>query len=267
MILAGQIRPAYFLYRSLWAALDLVFPPTCGGCGKVGQRWCEDCQQKIERIEHVICPCCGEPGDSTELCYSCKSHPIYFTALRSFGIFGGPLREALRRLKYQRDIGIGDSLSKHLIELYNDLNWEVDLVAPVPLGKQRLQERGYNQSSLLGRPFAYAIQKPYRPTILQKARETQSQVSLSRNERRQNVEGAFKAREAQVRGKVVLIIDDVTTTSSTINACAQALCNAGASAVFGLTLARAVQQADADDQPTKSQIDGGKYGSRGRNLS
>jgi competence protein ComFC len=267
MKLAGQKRPAYFLYQSLWTALDWVFPPTCGGCEKVGQRWCSDCQQKIERIQGTICACCGEPSNSSEVCRSCKGHPVHFSALRSFGIFSGPLREALHTLKYQHNIGIGESLSKHLIEIYNDLNWDVDLVAPVPLGKQRLKERGYNQSSLLGIPFAYAIQKPYRADILQKARETLSQVSLSRSERRQNVAGAFKANERQVRGKVILVIDDVTTTGSTISACAQALCEAGASAVLGLTLARAVQQADADDQPTKSKLNGGKYGSRGRNLS
>jgi competence protein ComFC len=250
MKLAGQLRPAYFLYSSFWTALDWVFPPTCGGCNAVGLRWCSACQQKINRLTENVCSCCGEPGVKDQVCQTCLAEPVHYTALRSFGAFGGPLREALRRLKYQRDIGIGEALSKHLIELYNDLNWEVDLVAPVPLSKSRIRERGYNQSSMLGRPFAYAIEKPYRQSVLQRTRETRSQVSLSKSERKQNVEGAFKAHDQSVRGKVVLIIDDVTTTGSTINACAQALRNAGASAVFGLTLARAVQQADADDRPT-----------------
>ncbi|MBE0699786.1 MAG: ComF family protein [Anaerolineaceae bacterium] len=80
-------------------------------------------------------------------------------------------------------------------------------------------------------------------------------------ERKQNVEGAFSARPFLVKDKTVLLIDDVTTTGSTISACAQALREAGASAVYGLTLTRAVLQADADDQPNPSIYIGGNYGS------
>jgi ComF family protein len=112
-----------------------------------------------------------------------------------------------------------------------------------------LKERGYNQASLLARPFAYAIQKPFRPNIIVKSRETRTQVGLSAMERKQNVEGAFSCRSTLVKSKAILIIDDVTTTGSTISACAQAFHKAGASAVYGLTLTRAVLQADADDLP------------------
>jgi competence protein ComFC len=266
MKLAGQERPAYFLYHSFWCILDWLFPPTCGGCKQPFQRWCTTCQMGITRITGPICACCGDPltiSPSTHdphgnmpyitLCRDCQAHPPEYQAMRSFGVFGGPLREAMHRLKYQRDVGLGEPLSKHLVELYNELKWDIDLVSPVPLSAKRARERGYNQSGLLARPFAYAVDLPYQPGALQRNRETHSQVGLSANERQQNVQGAFTAKVDKVKGKVVLVIDDVMTTGSTISACAQALRKAGASAVYGLTLARAVQKTDADDrQPTPS---------------
>ena len=141
-----------------------------------------------------------------------------------------------------------------MIELYNLLKWEVDLVAPIPLSAQRMRERGYNQSSLLARPLAYAIQKPYQPQILIRSRETRSQVGLNLVERRANVQGGFLARGDQVRGKVVLLVDDVTTTGSTIDACAQALRDVGVSAVYGLTLARAVIKTHNDEPHTPTHL-------------
>lgn len=260
MKLAGPQRPAYGLYRALWTALDWFFPPSCGGCGQMGTRWCSSCQQQVDPIRSGFCSRCGEllpvnggPASSANglgVCGRCQVQTPSFDALRSYATFDGPLRDAIHRLKYQQDIGLGESLSKHLIELYNQLKWDIDLVVPVPLNVKRMQERGYNQSDLLGRPLAYAIQKPYRTNVLHRNRDTRSQVGLSAAERQQNVHGAFSARTDQVKGRAILVIDDVTTTGSTINACAQALRDAGASAVFGITLARALSQADADNRPT-----------------
>jgi len=190
-----------------------------------------------------------------------------YQTLRSYGLFDGPLREALHRLKYQRDIGIGEALSKHIIELYNDQKWEIDIIVPVPLSRKRARERGYNQAGLLARPLAYAIQKPFQPEALHRSRDTRSQVGLRAKERRENVDGSFIADVQRVNGKVVLVIDDVMTTGSTINACAQALRVAGASVVYALTLARAVSKTDTDDYLSSSDINGGKNGSRGRDLS
>ncbi len=246
---AGPVRPAHFLYHTFWCAVDWVFVPTCGGCGRENTRWCQTCQNNLPRISGSICTRCGEPQPDGQLCHACWVNPPAYEALRSFALFAGPIREALHQLKYKRDIGLGEALSKHLIELYNQVKWEIDIVTSVPLSAQRMKERGYNQASMLGRPLAYAIGKPYL-AVLGKNRDTRSQVGLSAVERRENVADAFTACSGQVKGKIILIIDDVTTTGSTINACAQALRQAGASAVYGLTLARAMLQADADDRPT-----------------
>ena len=111
---------------------------------------------------------------------------------------------------------------------------------PVPLGKQRLRQRGYNQAALLAQPLAFELQLPYSTRILRRVRETKSQTELSFAERFENVRGAFMATSNDILGKQILVIEDVTTSGSTINACADALMNAGTKAVFGLTLARPV---------------------------
>ncbi len=274
MELAGQAGPAFLLYHSMWCVLDWIFPPSCGGCNQPGFRWCLPCQQSIERIAGPICARCGDPlsphdmanRQAEQLCPDCQAIPPMYQSLRSYGLFSGPLREALHRLKYQRDIGIGEALSKHLIELYNELQWEIDLIVPVPLSQKRARERGYNQTGLLARPLAYTVHKPYQPGALHRPRDTRSQVGLKAKERHENVEGAFTADIEKVKGKVVLVIDDVMTTGSTISACAQALRAAGASGVYALTLARAASKTDTDDQQPSSDKNGGKNGSRGRDL-
>jgi ComF family protein len=122
------------------------------------------------------------------------------------------------------------------------LNWAVDLVAPVPLSAARQAERGYNQATLLARPLALATGLAYQPQALRKIRETPSQVGLSADQRRDNVQGVFWANPGIVLDKSVLVVDDVITSGATFGACVQALIDGGASRVYGLSLARAVHQ-------------------------
>lgn len=164
-------------------------------------------------------------------------------------MFKSPVREAVHRLKYKHDIGLGEALSRHLIELYDILNWPVDLILPMPLSSTRLQERGYNQASLLARPLALARNVPYKPHAVSRIRHTRPQVGLSARERLENVKDAFSARGDLVEGKTILVIDDVTTTSATIQACCTALLQAGARQVYAMTLARSVL---GDDLPPNS---------------
>ena len=145
---------------------------------------------------------------------------------------------------------MGETLARALVKMLDNVTWEIDLITPVPLGLARLAERGYNQSSLLARPVSLALDVPYRPQILSRARETRSQVGLTATERRLNVSGAFVAHPDWVKGRSILVVDDVTTSGSTLDACAEALFTAGARQVYGLTLARAVfKSPHLSDQP------------------
>lgn len=232
---------SYPLYRMVWQGLDLVFPPRCGGCGNRGSRWCDDCQPKVPLLRGPLCEKCGQPqSDHGGMCQACRANLPSFKMMRSWAAFDHPVRPALHKLKYRRDMGLGDALALPLAKFLESLNWPVDTVIPVPLGRERLRERGYNQIALVAHPLSLALGLDYKPGALHRARETRSQVGLSALERRRNVDDAFQAQVSQVHGKKILVMDDVSTTGSTLSSCASALAKAGAQDVYALTIARAL---------------------------
>ncbi len=160
--------------------------------------------------------------------------------MRSWLVFEGPIRRALHTLKYRRNVTLGDALAKYLVEYVTVLGWSVDLVVPVPLGRQRMYERGYNQVGLVASPLAALLGWRYSSQVLARVRETRSQVGLSVAERKENVAGAFRANAVPASGKTILLMDDVATTGATLVSCADALLKAGAQTVYALTLARAL---------------------------
>ena len=95
-----RYKPGYWLYHALWAGVDWVFPPFCGGCQKFGVRWCDTCQEKVYKLTAEICPRCGSYEPHGYLCQECLDNPPPYRAARSWGKFAGPLREAIHRLKY-----------------------------------------------------------------------------------------------------------------------------------------------------------------------
>lgn len=244
-----QLRPAFSLYHLLWTAIDWIYPPVCGGCEKPGLRWCSECQQQTNVLNGPLCQRCGRPLPKAGICQECQSAPPSYRALRSWGIHTGPLRNAIHRLKYRGDMGLGEALAYHLIQVYEQAQWHTDLIVPVPLSSQRLQERGYNQASLLARSVALYLKIPFSSRALKKVRHTEAQVGLNARERAQNVHQAFQAEPAYVTNKTILVVDDVTTTGATLEECARVLLEAGAKSVYGLTLARA---SFADEIPSQA---------------
>ncbi len=240
MTLRKNWRIRFHLYRLFWVGVDFLYPPLCGGCSKKGVRWCSDCRKNIMPIPEPKCDICGLPQAKNGTCFSCQQTPPFYKALRSWAVFEGPIRKALHKMKYKQDLGLGDSLAVEMFSYVKELNWRVDVVVPVPLGKERMKERGYNQVSLFALPLALAMGWKYSARALKRARETVSQVGLSAEERENNVRSAFVANRNKVVGKTVLVVDDVSTTGATLNSCAEALINGGAHEVYALSLARAL---------------------------
>jgi ComF family protein len=164
--------------------------------------------------------------------------------MRSWAVFDSPVQNALHTLKYRRNTSLGDRLAIQITDFLHSLDWPVQAILPVPLGKKRLKERGYNQVALVARPLAYEAGIEYIPQALQKIRETRSQVGLGITQRHENVHNAYQADSRVVKDRSVLLMDDVATTGSTISACTESLLAAGAQAVYVLTIARALSHHD-----------------------
>ncbi len=217
-----------------------MFPPACGGCNKFGSRWCGECQDQVALIEGIVCDVCGLPREFPGVCRTCEQEPPKFKRLRTWSALEDPVQEALHKLKYRRDIGLGEALSNQIAEFVRAQHWPIDMIIPIPLGRKRIIERGYNQVGLIAYPLALVLGVSFAPNALMRQVETRSQVGLTKTERRQNVRGAFKALETQILNKTVLLIDDVATTGSTLSSGAEALLSSGAQDVYALTVARAL---------------------------
>jgi ComF family protein len=147
-------------------------------------------------------------------------------------------------LKFEEMAPLGKWFARRLAEVAQsgDEAAAADVVVPVPLHKDRLRARGYNQAELIARPLAKLLKLPCRPVLLVRTRPRPDKLHLSLEERWESVRGAFATRPgSQVDNLRVLLVDDVMTTGATLDACARALRLAGAKSVTGLTVARALQ--------------------------
>ena len=222
-------------------ALDLLFPRWCIGCGKEGDFLCHVCQHSLPRITPPLCPRCGRPQSSGMLCSSCVSWQAEIDGIRSPFQFDGVIRQAIHQLKYQNLRALALPLARLLNNFLLTSPLSGEVLVPVPLHQKRLKERGYNQASLLTYQLGKLTNLPVVDDCLIRLRHTPPQArTLTVGERRNNLINAFTCRDYRLRNKQVLLIDDVSTSGATLDACAVALKAAGATSVWGLVLAKEV---------------------------
>lgn len=234
--------------RAVRWALDFLFPPRCPACAGRTARvaLCADCTAAIAPVRSPLCPTCGESfagSGPDHHCSRCLAHPPHFERARACALYRGdrssPLIDALHRFKYGRDVTLAPVLGAFLADRC-PLPVDHDLLVPVPLDLERLRWRGFNQAAALARALAARQGRPLHPVALQRCRATPPQVGLGEDDRRRNMAGAFAVRDrAAVRGRTILLVDDVMTTGATVEECAKTLRRAGASRVDVVVLARA----------------------------
>jgi ComF family protein len=226
--------------------LDFFLPRLCLFCGGVVAEEapvavCPDCVGQIEWVESPLCPCCGVMFPVREgedrLCGSCQTEPPPFSRARAAVVYEGAAAKAVTRFKFGRQMAYLP-LMQHWLQAprCRELAADADLLIPVPLHPRRLKHRGFNQALLLARAFPEA--ETGRETLA-RVRHTAPQVGLNPKERRDNVHRAFAVpRPEEVKGKNVLLVDDLYTTGATVRECARVLRRAGAKRVEVLTVAR-----------------------------
>jgi len=234
----------HIIQDNFWKVIDWFYPPSCCSCEKIGKLVCDDCYSNLQTSSINACKFCGEPLKKSGICLNCQTHSPHFHKLRFLGYFTGPLRDAVHSLKYQRNLGLGEFFSIPLSQVIQREKWQIDLITAVPLNKKRLKERGFNQAEILAKPVARKLGILYASNLIRRIKDTNSQVGLSLQERHDNMTGAFISTPSLVKNKTILIIDDVATTGSTMDACAKALMDAGTKKVFDLTLAKTAGMRD-----------------------
>lgn len=239
--------------------LDLLFPKYCVNCGLEGETVCFSCTQKIIPVVSQICPECHKLSERGEYHKKCsKDNPLKGIICASY-FEEGPIREMIHNFKYNGVVELGESLAELMVKAlkenfkiqisnYKSIsklktskfdigNWEF-VITFVPLHWRRQAQRGYNQSEILAKIISEKLSVVC-CQLLVKLRSTKRQAELTGSNRRKNLERVFSAKtDIDIKNKRIIIVDDVTTTGSTLNECAKALKDAGAKEVWGLVVAR-----------------------------
>jgi len=232
-------KPIFELHFNHWRIIDLIYPPFCCNCGKIGYEICPKCFSRIEIISNKnICLVCGGRIKTGIKCNNCMKLNPAFDQARSWGLYVGVLKQVVQKIKYKRGFGIIEYLVTPIIQFIYNWGISVDMIIPIPLGNKRKIERGYNQSALIAKPISEYFNIPMYEQALIRTRDTKSQVGLNYEERRINMKNAFHADGSTCNKKSILLIDDIATTCSTLNESAKALKLAGAQKVYCFTVAR-----------------------------
>jgi ComF family protein len=219
-------------------ALDLLFPQWCIGCGREGDYICNSCRRSLTHILPPVCPRCGKPQSDGMLCPACDDENPGIDGIRSPFLFNGVIRQAVHELKYRNLRALAIPMAGLLYDYILDNPVPGEVLVPVPLHRKRLRERGYNQSALLAKQLGKLTGMPVVDDCLIRKLHTSPQARTANiDERRQNVIDAFSCANGKLQGKKVILIDDVTTSGTTLNACAETLKKSGAVAVWGLVMA------------------------------
>lgn len=233
--------------------LEIIYPPRCHICRAFladrnagNNHFCDDCLNSFIRITSPLCPVCGTPFvsrvEEDHLCEECLRKLPFYDILASPYLYEGGITDTIHQIKYSGKTylaqSLGDLLAASAREKFGDTKGS--LIMPVPLHPKRLRERGFNQSLVLARAIGPLLEARIDFLSLRRVRYTQPQTGLKRDERRRNVKGAFDiSGQPDLKGKTIILVDDVATTGNTLNECARVLKKAGCEKVLCLTLARA----------------------------
>ncbi len=230
--------------------VGLVYPPSCIACRGAtadAHALCSSCWSGMGFISRPFCERLGTPFavdlGGVLLSPQAMADPPVFDRARAVCRYDDTARELVHRLKYGDRVELAPALAGLMANAGAELIESADVIVPVPLHRFRLWSRRFNQAAALCLPLARSTAKPLALHALVRVRRTRPQVGLSRDQRRLNLQGAFKPGPEALRmveGRRVLLVDDVLTTGSTVNAASRALLKAGASAVDVLTFARVV---------------------------
>ena len=223
--------------------LNLFFPKRCVGCGKAGEFVCVKCAGEIEIIKTATCSECGRINKLGQYCLGCKKKldSVLTGLMISAKYDSGPTKEMIHHLKYSGFLELVPLLGELIVQrIKHKMPRGKIVIVPVPLHKKRRLVRGFNQAELIARYVSKKLHLSGGDSLV-RIKNTDTQINLSKEMRIENLANAFICEDREfVNGKTVLLIDDVTTTGTTLNECAKILRDAGARQVWGVVVAKRI---------------------------
>lgn len=231
----------------------LIFPDNiyCLGCGKIidssrTYSLCDECVRNFHWANKKVCDKCGKLMSEDgiyDLCKDCRHETHYFRKGFTCLMYGLYERELVWAFKYGKQGYMSDKLGEMLIDRLEpefEKGLKIDIIVPVPIHKEKLKQRGFNQAELMAKPLAKKSSLPLISQVLLRTKSTLAMSNLDPVQRKENILGAFmvkKGKERVLKEKSILLVDDVYTTGSTANECSKVLLEAGAKAIYIITLA------------------------------
>jgi ComF family protein len=221
-------------------ALNILYPLYCGGCNAHGNILCKTCRDSLRSVEpEATCPLCGAWIGRRIICGECIGEKRGFLEGYYGFYFEDRLRESIHAFKFRGRKDVGRHLVRLLDERIRSLANRFDFIVPMAVTEKRLKERGFNQSFIIGEEISRMTGRTVCHSTLFKEKETEDQYNLSRDERKKNVKGAFAAKDdGRLRGKRVLLVDDLYTTGYTAKDACRALAKLGVREILFFALAR-----------------------------
>lgn len=236
--------------------LNLVFPPRCASCGDFGALLCTECRDRLEPLDEPRCPRCGRPGVAVSTggwCADCVDRDLRFTAAHSAFLYAGVARNVVAALKYGGERGLAGVMAEEALPEFGRLAAELPapVVTWVPSHASTRRVRGFNQAELLARALVERGDDGLQAhELIHKARGTQHQQTLSREERRENLAGSFAVADPrpasrhglQAMAGSIILVDDVYTTGATASEVSEVAARAWGLPVHVFTFARAMHK-------------------------
>jgi len=219
---------------------NLFFPTKCGFCGNITESYnyvCNNCKKNKYNEDREHCILCGKKTFLTEsTCKECRERRVYYEKLLYYDEYKEVIKDKIISYKFNDNSYLYNFFAELLLPKL--LNEDIDLITAVPISKKRMKERGYNQSELIARKIAKIMEVPYMNLLL-KNQETKRQSELSRIERMINIQNSFDFNNKyDIKGKKILLIDDVFTTGSTVNECSKVLKKSGSTSIEVAVIAK-----------------------------
>lgn len=223
------------------AILEILYPSTCIFCGRICKEGiCERCRAENPYIREPRCKRCGKPisSEEEEFCHDCIKQKFCYEQGRSLWLHKNSVKQSVYAFKYKNHRIYGRVYAREMAIEFGELIrlWGIDIIVPVPLHKKKVRKRGFNQAEIIARELGKRIGIPVETSAVIREKYTSPQKELGQSGRRRNLRGAFRARGRSVKGKNILIIDDIYTTGSTINCISEELRRNGCEKTYFLTI-------------------------------